>query len=74
MRASAVRRRVSGSSGRPETVLLERPYREITVDLVMAQAGLSRTVFYRHLDDMPDVLLTLLRMIEGELASARLVF
>ena len=44
-----------------EILLLERPYREITVEQVMAGAGLSRTVFYRHFDGLPDVLLTLLR-------------
>jgi AcrR family transcriptional regulator len=55
-----------------EKLLLERPYRDLTVDLVMAEAGLSRTVFYRHFDGLPDVLLTLLRMIEGELAAPML--
>ena len=55
-----------------ERVLLERPYRDITIDLVMAEAGLSRTVFYRQFDCMPDVLLTLLRMIEDELVAPML--
>jgi AcrR family transcriptional regulator len=52
-----------------EELLLERPYRELTVDLVMSEAGLSRTVFYRHFDGLPDVLLTLLHRIEAELAA-----
>ena len=55
-----------------ENLLLERPYRDITVEQVMAGAGLSRTVFYRHFDGLPDVLLTLLRMIEGELVAPML--
>ena len=38
-----------------EALLLERPYRELTVDLVMSEAGLSRTVFYRHFDGLPEV-------------------
>jgi TetR/AcrR family transcriptional regulator, ethionamide resistance regulator len=53
-----------------ERLLLERPYREITVDQVMSEAGLSRTVFYRHFDGLPEVLLTLLGRIEAELAAA----
>ena len=52
-----------------EKLLLEVPYRNLTVDLVMSEAGLSRTVFYRHFDGMPEVLLTLLASIEGELAA-----
>jgi AcrR family transcriptional regulator len=52
-----------------EKLLLEVPYRDLTVDLVMSEAGLSRTVFYRHFDGLPEVLLTLLASIEGELAA-----
>jgi AcrR family transcriptional regulator len=52
-----------------EKLLLEVPYRDLSVDLVMSEAGLSRTVFYRHFDGLPDVLLTLLASIEGELAA-----
>jgi AcrR family transcriptional regulator len=55
-----------------EQLLLERPYREITVDQVMAVAGLSRTVFYRHFDGLPEVLLALLRTIEAELFAPML--
>ena len=52
-----------------EQLLLEVPYRDLTVDLVMTRAGLSRTVFYRHFDGLPEVLLTLLSRIEAELAA-----
>jgi TetR/AcrR family transcriptional regulator, ethionamide resistance regulator len=52
-----------------EQLLLEVPYRDLTVDLVMSRAGLSRTVFYRHFDGLPEVLLTLLGRIEAELAA-----
>ena len=48
-----------------EQLLLEVPYRDLTVDLVMTRAGLSRTVFYRHFDGLPEVLLTLLSRIEA---------
>lgn len=41
-------------------LLLERPFAELTVELVMAEAGLARTVFYRHYADLhqltPDLL------------------
>jgi TetR/AcrR family transcriptional regulator, ethionamide resistance regulator len=33
-------------------LLLERPFAELTVELVMAEAGLARTVFYRHWSDL----------------------
>ena len=51
-----------------EQLLLEVPYRDLTVDLVMSRAGLSRTVFYRHFDGLAEVLLALLGRIEAELA------
>jgi TetR/AcrR family transcriptional regulator, ethionamide resistance regulator len=47
--------------------LRERPYRELSVDVVMAQIGLTRTAFYRHFDDLPDVLLRLLAEVGAEL-------
>jgi len=41
-------------------LLLERPFAELTVDAVMAEARLARTVFYRHWTDLrqltPDLL------------------
>jgi len=52
-----------------EKLLLEVAYRDLSVDLVMSEAGLSRTVFYRHFDGLPDVLLALLAKIEAELAA-----
>src|SRR5690349_17608690 len=33
-------------------LLLQRPFAELTVELVMAEAGLARTVFYRHWSDL----------------------
>lgn len=40
--------------------LREHPYRELSVDVVMAQTGLSRTAFYRHFDDVTELVLLLL--------------
>ena len=52
-----------------EGLLRERPYRELSVEQVMAQAGLSRTVFYRHFDGLPELVLALLQAIGDELAA-----
>jgi TetR/AcrR family transcriptional regulator, ethionamide resistance regulator len=46
-----------------ERLLREHPYRELTVDQVMAEAGLSRTVFYRHFDGLPELVLSLLESV-----------
>ena len=45
-------------------------YRDLTVDGVMAEAGLARTLFYRHFDGLPALVLSLLEdmraaLIEG---------
>jgi TetR/AcrR family transcriptional regulator, ethionamide resistance regulator len=36
-------------------LLLERPFAELTVEQVMAEADLARTVFYRHYADLPQL-------------------
>ncbi|MEA2293888.1 MAG: hypothetical protein QOE86_1527 [Solirubrobacteraceae bacterium] len=46
-----------------ERLLRERPYRELSVEEVMAEAGLSRTVFYRHFDGLPELVLSRLDAI-----------
>jgi AcrR family transcriptional regulator len=50
-----------------DRLLRERPYRDLSVDLVMAQTGLTRTAFYRHFDDVPDLVLRLLGDVGHEL-------
>ncbi len=50
----ATRREILAAAGR---LLRERPYRDLTVEMVMAETPLSRTVFYRHFDDIPDLVL-----------------
>jgi AcrR family transcriptional regulator len=50
-----------------DRLLRERPYRELSVDLVMAQTGLTRTAFYRHFDDIPGLVLRLLGDVGREL-------
>jgi AcrR family transcriptional regulator len=46
--------------------LRERPYRELSVEEVMAQTGLTRTAFYRHFDDVPGLVLRLMEDVGGE--------
>jgi AcrR family transcriptional regulator len=55
-RDEARRRIVAAAS----ELLRDRPFRELTVEAVMAEAGLARTVFYRHFDGLADVVLSLL--------------
>ncbi len=50
-----------------DRLLRERPYRELSVDLVMAQTGLTRTAFYRHFEDVPGLVLRLLEDVGREL-------
>jgi TetR/AcrR family transcriptional regulator, ethionamide resistance regulator len=47
--------------------LRERPYRELSLDVVMEQTGLTRTAFYRHFDDVTDLVLRLLEDVGREL-------
>jgi AcrR family transcriptional regulator len=37
------------------TLLAERPFAALTVAALMAEAGLARTVFYRHFEDLPSL-------------------
>jgi AcrR family transcriptional regulator len=51
------RRQIIDAAGR---LLADRRFRDLTVEDVMAEAGLSRTVFYRHFKGLPDIVLGLL--------------
>jgi AcrR family transcriptional regulator len=51
------RRRIVGATGR---LLMDQRFRELTVDSVMAEAGISRTVFYRHFASLADIVVALL--------------
>src|SRR5947209_20523822 len=48
------------------SALRERPYRELTIEDLMASAGLSRTIFYRHFDDLGDLVVRLLEEAGGQ--------
>jgi AcrR family transcriptional regulator len=66
VRRSEARGRIAAAT---ERLLDERPYRELSVDAVMTEAGLSRTVFYRHYDGLPEVLLELFEAVAADLAA-----
>jgi AcrR family transcriptional regulator len=62
-RAEARRRIVAATS----RLLRRRRFLELTVDAVMAEAGLARTVFYRHFDSLSHLVLSQLEELTGEL-------
>lgn len=47
--------------------LRQRPYRELSVEDLMSRSGLTRTAFYRHFDDLTDLVLRLMAEMGGEL-------
>lgn len=54
--AEARRRILEAARG----LLLTRPFADLSVDAVMREAGLARTVFYRHYPDLPQIAADLL--------------
>jgi AcrR family transcriptional regulator len=50
-----------------EQQLRERPFRELSVEALMADTGHTRTVFYRHFDDLADLALAVLQDVGNEL-------
>ena len=65
-RRDAARERILAAA---ERLLRDRPYRELTVEEVMAGAELSRTVFYRHFDGLPELVLSLFDAVTGDLMA-----
>jgi TetR/AcrR family transcriptional regulator, ethionamide resistance regulator len=51
-----------------------RAYGELSVDAVMREAGLGRTIFYRHFDDLADLLMRTSREAVEELFEAQRSF
>src|SRR5207245_11680435 len=49
--------------------LRERPYRELSIEVVMEGTGLTRTAFYRHFDDITDLVLRLFAEVGQELIA-----
>jgi AcrR family transcriptional regulator len=50
-------------------LLTHSSYRDLSVDAVMAEAGLARTLFYRHFDGLPALMLSLLDDLRDALLS-----
>lgn len=50
-----------------EEELRTRPLRDVSVEEVMARAGLTRTLFYRHFDDLFDLVVSVARPAFDEL-------
>ena len=50
-----------------ETLLRERPFREMTVDEVMRRTGLSRPSFYVYFKDRHELVLRVVQQIQSEL-------
>lgn len=73
--AQQARRRLSSGEARlailgaADAALRSGPYRDLTVDGLMERAGLSRTIFYRHFDDLPSVVVELLRDAAADLVD-----
>jgi TetR/AcrR family transcriptional regulator, ethionamide resistance regulator len=49
--------------------LRERSFRELSVEELMSRTGHSRTVFYRHFDDIPALILVLIGEVGAELVE-----
>lgn len=50
-----------------QAFLRERSFRELNVDALMAKTGHTRTVFYKHFDDIPSLMLALIQETGVEL-------
>lgn len=52
-----------------QDLLREHSFRELSVDALMTRTGHSRTVFYRHFDDIPSMVLALIGEVGAELVT-----
>jgi AcrR family transcriptional regulator len=57
-----------------EALVRDRPFAELTVDDVMREAGFGRTIFYRHFDDLGELLMRAGREAIEELLQAQVAF
>src|SRR5437763_12851640 len=53
-----------------ESLLAERPFRELGVDDVMARTGMTRSSFYHYFRSLDDVAIALMRRVQGEMVVA----
>jgi AcrR family transcriptional regulator len=52
-----------------QALLREGSFRDLSVDLLMSRTGHTRTVFYRHFDDIPSLVLALMTELGSELLA-----
>ena len=64
MPRAEARRRIVDAANR---LLATRRFADLSVDAVMAEAGLARTVFYRHFDSLPHLVLSEFEAVAGDL-------
>src|SRR5215213_7141265 len=57
-----------------EALVRDRPFAELTVDDVMREAGFGRTIFYRHFDDLGELLMRAGREAIEDLLQAQVAF
>src|SRR5258706_2522283 len=50
-----------------QAFLREHSFRELSVDALMSRTGHTRTLFYRHFDDIPALILALIEEVGAEL-------
>lgn len=53
-----------------EVLLSERPFRELTVDDLMARTGMTRSTFYHYFRRLDEVAIALMRRVQGEMMEA----
>jgi AcrR family transcriptional regulator len=53
-----------------EALLVERSYRELSVDELMQRTGMTRSTFYHYFRSLDDVAVALLRRLQAEMVEA----
>jgi AcrR family transcriptional regulator len=53
-----------------EVLLAERPFRELSVDELMARTGMTRSGFYHYFRSLDEVAIALMRRVQGEMMQA----
>lgn len=53
-----------------EAILAERPFRDLSVDDLMARTGMTRSTFYHHFRSLDDVATGLLRRVQAQMLAA----
>jgi AcrR family transcriptional regulator len=53
-----------------EALLSERPFRDLSVDNLMARTGMTRSSFYHYFRSLDEVAIALMRRVQGEMMEA----